>query len=870
MPGENLTREEAAARAGLVSVSTYDVVLDLTAGPTTFATTSTVRFTATTPGAATFVDFVGDSVRSITLNGTSLDPAEHWADSRISLPGLAPDNELVVEATGLYTNTGEGLHRFVDPVDGEVYLYSQFEVPDSRRVYAVFEQPDLKARFTFTVTAPAHWQVISNSPSPAPTPVGERAGIPAATWAFGPTPRLSSYVTAIVAGPYDVVRDSVATRGGTVELGVFARRSLMASVDADNIFDVTKRGFDFFEREFDSAYPFAKYDQIFTPEYNAGAMENAGCVTITEVYVFSSKVTTSTEERRALTILHELAHMWFGDLVTMTWWDDLWLNESFAEWASTVAQAEATDWTEAWTTFQSHEKTWAYQQDQLPSTHPVYSEINDLDDVLINFDGITYAKGGSILKQLVAYVGREPFTEGLRSYFRVHAWGNTRFADLLAELETSSGRDLGPWADAWLKTAGINTLRVEVETDDAGVITSATVLQSADEAYPTLRPHRIAVGRYDLVGGALVRVGRHEVDVAGARTDLPDLVGLPRPDLLLPNDDDLSYCKLRFDERSHATALAHAAHFTESLPRSLVLGAFWEMVREGEVAGRDFIDMLLACVEVEQHSTVLRTILQTTKQIPSQLLTSATLFCAPAHRAQTLRKVADALRQYAEQAEPGSDRQFQLVGAFARTAHGEADVARLRGAFDGSQPYPGLEVDQDLRWLLLTALAAAGAAAGEEIDMEINAELERDNTSSGRERAYAARAARPTLAAKAEAWRQAVEEDGQPNAVIEALASGFNRAADQSILSDYVARFHDMLLTVWDTRSAAIRERIIGKEYPLAFYPLGLASPDLVATTQAWLSAHEDAPPALRRLVAEKLDAARTAVRAQECDAKRG
>ena len=865
MPGQNLTRKEAATRADLLSVHSYDVALDLATGPTSFSTHTTVRFTATTEGANSFIDFVGESIESITLNGVSLDPAAQWVDSRIALPNLATDNELVVEATALYTNTGEGMHRFVDPVDGEVYLYSQFEVADSRRVFAVFEQPDLKATFAFTVRAPAHWTVRSASPTVDPVPAGERDAVPLATWKFEPTPRLSSYVTALVCGPYVGVTDTVQSRKGPVELGVYARKSLMEYVDTDNILDLTKTGFDFFEREFDSAYPFAKYDQIFTPEYNAGAMENAGCVTITEVYVFRGKVNQPLVERRGLTILHELAHMWFGDLVTMHWWDDLWLNESFAEWASTLSQAEATHWTGAWVTFQSHEKTWAYQQDQLPSTHPVYADIRDLDDVLVNFDGITYAKGGAILKQLVAYVGREPFIAGIREYFRRYAWSNTRFADLLAVLEASSGRDLGRWSELWLKTAGVNTLRIEVQSDANGLMTSAAVLQTAPEAYPTLRPHRIAVGRYDLQDGALVRVGRHEVDIDGPRTELPELVGLPQPDLLLPNDDDLSYAKLRFDERSYATALAHTADFVESFPRSLVIGAFWEMVREGEMPARDFIDLLLDCLRVETHPTVIRTILQTTKQIPSQLLTSATLFCAPEHRDETRRKVADFLREEAENATPGSDRQFQLVGAFSRAAMGEDDIARLRGAFDGAQPYPGLELDQELRWSLLSALAALGAAS----DEEIAAELERDDTNAGRERAFYARAARPTPEAKAEAWQLAVEEDGQPNAVIEALSSGWNRAVDQYVLSPYVPKFFDALLPVWNTRSAAIRERIIGKEYPLAFYPLGLASPDLIATTETWLAEHEDAPQALRRLILEKLDAARTAVLAQRCDAKR-
>jgi aminopeptidase N len=381
-----------------------------------------------------------------------------------------------------------------------------------------------------------------------------------------------------------------------------------------------------------------------------------------------------------------------------------------------------------------------------------------------------------------------------------------------------------------------------------------------------LRPHRNAIGRYSLEDGKLVRVGRHELDVNGARTEVPELVGLPQPNVLLPNDDDLTYAKLRFDDRSYATLLDHTADFAESLPRSLVIGAFWEMVREGAMPARDFVDLLLASLATETHSTVIRTILQTTKQIPSQLLTSATLFCAPEHREETQAKVAEALRKMAEDAEPGSDRQLQLVGAFARAARSADDVARLRAAFDGNQPYPGLELDQDLRWSLLSALAALGDAT----DEEIAGELARDDTNAGREKAFHARAARPTVEAKAEAWRLAVEEDGQPNAVIEALSSGWNRALDQSLLESYVPRFFDALLPVWNGRSAAIRERIIGKEYPLAFYPLGLASPELVEATESWLAANEGAPHALRRLVLEKLDAARTAVVAQQCDAKRG
>lgn len=517
MPGDNLTRSEAQQRASLIQVHDYDIALDLTRGAETFLSTTTVRFSAT-EGAATFLDAITRTVHSVTLNGVELDPADVADGVRIRLDSLAQDNELRVVADAVYTNTGEGLHRFVDPVDGEVYLYSQFEVPDSRRVFAVFEQPDLKAAFRFTVTAPTTWQVISNQPTPEPVPAGEGA----ATWSFEPTPRISSYITALIAGPYVVKTDSlVSSDGRTIPLGVFARASLAPFLDADYVFEKTKQGFAFYEEKFGVPYPFAKYDQLFVPEFNAGAMENAGAVTFTETYVFRSKVTDAIKERRVVTILHELAHMWFGDLVTMKWWNDLWLNESFAEYASTLATAEATEWTEAWTTFAAMEKSWAYRQDQLPSTHPIVATINDLEDVQVNFDGITYAKGASVLKQLVAWVGEKEFLAGVHEYFVKHAFSNTELRDLLVELEATSGRDLTEWSAQWLETAGVNTLRPEIAVDENGVIASFAILQSAVEDYPTIRPHRLAIGLYDFEGERLVRVDRLELDIDGERTEVP-------------------------------------------------------------------------------------------------------------------------------------------------------------------------------------------------------------------------------------------------------------------------------------------------------------------------------------------------------------
>jgi aminopeptidase N len=848
VPGKNLTRDEAIARAAIVDVDHYDVELDLTTSETTFRTRTTVTFTSPEPGASTFIDLIAESVQSLTLNGESLDPAAHFDGVRIELPAVAGQNELVVDATGVYMNTGEGLHRFVDPVDDEVYLYSQFEVADCRRMFAVFEQPDLKATYAFTVTAPSHWEVVSNSPTPEPTPV--RDGV--ATWAFEATPPMSCYITALVAGPYAVVRDEVETRKGTVPLGIFCRKSMLQHLDADNIFDCTKRGFAFFENEFDSEYPFAKYDQLFTPEYNMGAMENAGAVTINEIYVFRAKVTEAIIERRALTILHELAHMWFGNLVTMKWWNDLWLNESFAEWASTTCQAEATRWESAWTTFGTSEKAWAYRQDQLSSTHPIVAPIRDLQDVEVNFDGITYAKGASVLKQLVAYVGREPFVAGLRAYFAKHAWGNTTLADLLDELAATSGRDLDTWSKLWLETAGVNTLRPEVQTDDQGLISSARIVQTHAEGFETLRPHRLAVGLYAVDGTSLVRTDRIEMDVDGDSTEIPGLVGRPQPDLLLVNDDDLAYAKIRLDERSLATALAHPRGFQDSLPRALVLGAAWDMTRDAEMPGRHFVDLVLASLPGETDSTLLRTLL-------GQLQTTVLMYTAPEHRAETTSRTVAALRELAEQAEPGSDAQLQLVTAYAAMLTSPEDAAHVRSLLEGTATLQGLAIDTEMRWTLLTSLAAAGAAD----EAEIAAERERDNTSTGRERAARALAARPTAEAKAAAWAAGVESDALPNSVLDATSQGFSRAVDVALLEPYVERYHAMLLGMWESRTHAIAESIVQQ-----FYPAALASRELLDATQSWLDAHREAPAALVRLVSENRDTIARALRAQARDAQ--
>jgi len=859
VPGTNLTREEAARRAELIEVDSYDVTIDLTGSATTFGTASVIRFGCRTPGAQTFCDFVGESVQSVRLNGVDLDPGTAYHDGRIALPDLAADNVVEIRATGRYMHTGEGLHRFVDPVDDEVYLYTQFETADSRRMFPVFEQPDLKATFAFTVSAPAHWQIVSCQPTPEPVPLGEAevgglGRVPVARWQFAPTPRLSSYVTALVAGPYEVVRDSTAVGDRQVPLGLFARRSLMPYLDADNVFACTKAGFAFFEELFELGYPFEKYDQIFTPEYNAGAMENVGAVTYNEMYVFRAKVPEAMVERRGLTILHELAHMWFGNLVTMRWWDDLWLNESFAEWASMTCQAEATQWTHAWATFATVGKAWALRQDQLSSTHPISADIATLRDVEVNFDGITYAKGASALKQLVAYVGRDAFVAGLRGYFREFAYGNTTLADLLGHLEATSGRDLGAWSRAWLETSGPNTLRPALEVDADGVIRAAAIEQSAPPEHPTLRPHRLAIGLYDVAGGEparLVRRDRIELDVTGARTPVPELVGVRRPDLLLVNDDDLTYAKIRLDEASVATLIEHAAA-ADPLPRALLLGAAWDMTRDGELRGRDFVHLVLRALPTQTDSTLLRMLL-------GQLTTTLRIYLDPAARPAARADAAATLVRLAQSAEPGSDAQLQLVSAAAGAVREADQLAWVRGMFDGTAPLAGLAVDTEMRWTLLTALVAGGVLG----EADIAAEERRDATATGRERGARARAAIPTPEAKRAAWERVFTDDALPNQMVDAVVAGWATAPDEGLLTAYITEYHDRIRALWEARTYAISESVA-----LGAYPIALASPQLLAATQAWLDANEAAPAGLRRLVAENRDSVDRAVHAQERDGR--
>jgi aminopeptidase N len=847
VPGINLTREEALSRSAHITVESYNVELDLTTGAETFRAITTVRFRSSIPGAKTSIDAVGKSMYSATLNGVALDSAAFDGES-IHLTNLAAENTLIVDLEAIYSVTGEGLHRFVDPADSEIYLYTQFEVADARRMYACFDQPDLKATFTLSAVTPKHWEVISNNPVATSEDLAENNK----KTSFTTTPVMSTYITALVAGPYH--KESDLYKGEKeVPLGIYCRKSLAKHLDASEIFQITKQGFQYFEREFGHAYPFDKYDQLAVAEFNAGAMENAGCVTFAEDYfVFRSKVTDKNYNWRANVILHEMAHMWFGDLVTMSWWDDLWLNESFAEWASYTALADATKFKNSWTIFNAERKNWAYSQDQLSSTHPIVVDMHDLEAVRTNFDGITYAKGASVVQQLVAHVGKANFVAALKEYFTKHAWKNTTLNDLLVELEAKSGRDLKPWVDTWLCTAGVNTLRPEIVVSD-GKYFSVAVKQEPPRmpvGSRELRPHRISVGIYDLVGEKLVRRASHELDVTGASTTIDSFVGEKEGDLLLVNDGDLSYGKIRFDQKSVKTLIANLSGVEEPLTRALCWSATWDMLRDGELSASEYVPMAVTGLSTEKDVSVVSVTL-------IQLGTAVELYACDENRDKVREQVANGVEILLEQAEEGSDMQLQFARSFASFALSDRQHSRITDMLDGR--LPGLVVDADLRWHFISCLAERGKTTATAIDSE----RERDNTASGHKYAASARAALPTLEAKERAWKDAIGGE-LSNHIHDATIAGFNRPLQRDLTKPYIDRYFESLITVWEKLSYELSSTIV-----TGFFPAYQVNQQVLEKAEAWLSGvGKNAPAALRRFVNENRDALARALHAQKIDAR--
>ncbi len=831
-----ITREEAALRSSSITVRGYEVDLDLTTGPERYGTTSRVRF-ASRDGSATFIELFAPVVHSVVLNGVALDPAVVFDGERVTLAELRTQNELTVVATGAYSRTCEGLHRFEDPADGEVYIYSQSFLYDAHRLFACFDQPDLKAPIRLSVTAPTRWTVLGNAPGTEVSP---------GRWEFLDTRPISTYVSAVVAGPFHAVR---AEHDG-IPLGVHCRRSLAPHLEADEVLGVTRSVFDHYHRLFGIRYPFTKYDQVFAPEFNAGAMENVACVTFAERFIFRSRVTDVMRESRARVIAHELAHMWVGNLVTMRWWDDLWLNESFADYLAHGALIEATRFQRTWATFCARGKQRGYDQDQGPSTHPVAGRVADSAAALQDFDGISYVKGASLLKQLAAWVGSETFDRGLRAYLAEHRFGNVAMDDLLRALKRAGGQGLDEWAAAWLLTAGVDTLRADVETGGDGRYASVVVARTSPASRPVQRPHRIAIGLYDRVGERLVRRDRLEIDVTGTRTEVPGLVGVAAPDLLLLNEDDLSWAKIRFDERSLRTVLEGGIVRLEgSMARSLAWSATWHMTRDGELPAGEFVRLVLRSLATEPDVGLL-------EQTLSWARMAIDAFSAPDGRSSRLAALADGCLEVVRTRADEPDIQLAAAQAFAFAANGRAQVDLLKSWLEGKRIPDGLAIDHDLRWRSLDRLAILGKVPSARIERE----METDRTSAGQARGTEALASLPTAEAKGAAWSAVMDEERLSNHLAEATARGFWQHEQLEVGRPYVDRYFEAVSRIWRSRTLEMALMIARQMYPAV-----MVEPATLQRTDAAL-ALPDLEPGLRRVLAERRDDVRRAVACRQVD----
>lgn len=828
MDTANLTREETAARSAAITARSIRVELDLTGAPerarTGFSTITTLDFDSTV--SETWLDFIGEGVHRVTVNDEQQEVS--YDGARIRLTGLSASNVVTVEAIGAYSRSGEGLHRFHDPADDETYLYTQYEPADSRRVMACFEQPDIKAAYTFIVHAPVEWEVLSNQAA-----ARTDRGVGVQTVEFAPTLPISSYITAVAAGPYTRV-DGEWTQGEQrIALGVFARRSLAQHLESDEILQITRQGLDFFTEAFAYPYPWGKYDQIFVPEYNLGAMENPGLVTFTEAYLSRGAATDAQRAARANTILHEMAHMWFGDLVTMRWWDDLWLKESFADYMGSHASAAATRFTDAWVKFAANRKAWAYQQDQLPTTHPIVADITDLEAAKLNFDGITYAKGAAVLKQLVAFVGEDAFFEGARRYFAAHAFGNTTLDDLLTQLSAVSGRDMRDWSAGWLETAGMSTLWLEDAGEDASE--DSRILVQTDP-----RPHRLRIGLYDWEGESLVRRDQIALDIAEERTRVA-FAGAP---LVLLNDDDLTYAKARLDEGSLATVEASLSAVEDPLARALVWSSLWNATRDGELEPTRYLSIVRAHAPRESNIGLLAGVL-------GNAAFAVRHFVDDARRAAESRLWTDAAWDALQGADAGSDAQLSWARAFAgAVASDGARADEAKALWEGRIP-EGLTVDPDLRWQLLTALATTGNAGAD----EVAAELERDETGSGRTAARRALASRPDAGVRRAAWEAAWNDLSLSNEHLDAEISGFRAGGRRDLIATFDAEYFARIGEAWNDRSIELAKRLVIGMFPAT---------DSLELVDRWLAANEQAPAALRRLVIEQRDHLARSLRVRE------
>ncbi|MET9986922.1 aminopeptidase N [Streptomyces rochei] len=828
-----LTRDEAQTRASLLDVHHYAIDLDLTRGDETFDSRTVIRFTvrAETADTDTFVEVKPAELRTVTLDGHPLDPAA-LDENRLALKNLTPgEHELRVDAAMRYSRTGEGMHRFTDPADGETYVYTQLFLDDVQRVFAAFDQPDLKAVFDLTVTAPEGWTVLANG-------ITEHTGD--GHWKAATTPRISTYLVAVAAGPWHSVR----TEHRGLPFGIHCRRSLAPHLDADadELLEVTRGCFDRYHEKFTEPYPFDSYDQAFVPEFNAGAMENPGLVTFRDEFVFRSAVTDTQRQTRAMVIAHEMAHMWFGDLVTLKWWDDIWLNESFAEYMGYQTTAEATRFTDTWTDFGVTRKPWGYDADQRPSTHPVAPEnVEDTASALLNFDGISYAKGASALRQLVTWLGEKDFLAGINIHFERHRFANATLGDFIDSLAAATDRDVHAWADAWLRTTGVDTLTPRITGDNGD--RALTVDHTGS------RPHRIAVGLYDrdlTDEGRLTLRSRLDVDVPQSE---PRPIG-KRPALAVLNDSDLTYAKIRFDTESFQALRTGLAGLPDPLTRAVVWNALRDAVRDGDLAPTDFLDIARTHLPHERDLALVDGVLTFAgTQVADRYVT-------PEQRPAALATLTDLCRDLIRRTEDGDHPGLRLIAVrhrIATAAHPDTIAAWLA---DGTVP-GGPELDPELRWRILTRLAVLGATD----EAAIAAELAADPSATGQEGAARCRAALPDPEAKTRAWEAMFATDDLSNYLFTATAQGFWQPEQADLVRDYVPRYYAEAVAVAARRGPAIADAA-GRWA----FPAHAVDTDTLRLGRQCLDDAEPIP-ALRRKLTDQLDDLARALRVREAAA---
>jgi aminopeptidase N len=849
MPDTEITRAETSGRARLLRVRSYEVDLDFTQGPETFGSVSLIRFNCHEPGATTHADLIATGVREIMLNGVPLDPQTAWADGRITLPGLAGRNELRVVADCAYTTSGTGMHR-ADSGDGSVHIYAKLAQAYARTAYACFDQPDLKAVFTFQVTTPARWAVLSNQPQDH----AEHPSAGSRTVRFLPTPPVPTFTTTVVAGDYYIVTTEHTTPDGQqIPLELACRASLARYLDADAVFALTRQGLDFYTGWLGSAYPFGKYGHVFVPEFPHLASENAGCVLISERLLFRSRASAAQLGSRTGTLLHEMAHMWFGDSATQEWWDDLWLSESFANFCEYFAQSSLGLSPDSWSIFSVAERLPCFAEDRLPSSHPIASGATTVSDAVANLDGITYAKGASVLRQLSAYAAEENFTAGLRAYLARHSYGTARLTDILAAVTDASGMDLAGWSQTWLKTAGPNVLRPSFETDGDGTFTSFAVLQEATSRHPVLRSHRVCIGLYSRSGdGALRRVRQVAAEIDGPRSELPELVGTAQPELIVLNDDDTAYVLVRFDDRSLRTVAGSVGDIPDLPARAACWTAVIDMVRQAELPVRTFARMLAGGMRTERSVRVLQAL---HAQAGNLIMT----FADSRQAAQCRAILAGAAAELLWSAEPGSDHQLSWFELLSWTAANEDELQLLTALLDGTRAVPGLVLAAERRWTVLRHLAAVGEAG----DARIDAELARDPTDAGLRNASGCRAAIPDPGHKEAAWRLLVHDRTGPETVT-AVAEGLMQPEHADLLVPYAGRFLAEMPDLWRTRGGHMRVRLAKVLFP---YPA--VTSEFLARLDEFLAA-EGSDRGLSRIVRDHCDTAERTLRARALDLSPG